>query len=109
MEKNEVLVGLVPEIGVAFATDVNAAPQDIEVVATIDNKNNPDKPNDWQGYMCLFNDTSAGEPKKVLVSAGRLLRAALDAGRKDVFTEEGDGLKLSCFHFGIEGGNPIFK
>ena len=109
MEKNVVLVGLEPEIGVAFATDVNAAPQDVEVVATIDNMNNAAKPNDWQGYMILFKDTSAGEPKKVLVSAGRLLRAALDADRKDVFTKEGDGLKLSCFHFGIEGGNPVFK
>lgn len=109
MEKNKVLVGLIPEIGVAFATAVDCVPQDIEVVATIDNASNPEKSNDWQGYMILFKETSDKEPKKVLVSAGRLLRAALDAGRKDVFTAEGDGMKLSCFHFGIKGGNPVFK
>ena len=108
--KNNVkaMQGITAEATVAMSQDIEAPVQDVEVRATVDHKNNPNKDSEWQGYMVLFNDNSTGSPKVVPISAGRLLAIQNDTGT-EVFAESEDGLELTNFRFGIKDGAPVFE
>src|SRR5688500_3253731 len=102
------LNGVEVEAGVALAQDVTAPIQDVEIRKTIDHKNNPSSEKNWQGYMIHFGNTSAGVPKVVPVSAGRLLAIQLESG-VSVFTQTEEGLVLTNTRMGIENGSPVFE
>lgn len=113
MKKNasvKPLKGLVAEAGVALAKDVNAPIQDAVVVSTIDYKNNPKpgKDSGWQGYMVRFDDTEAGVPKVVPISAGRL-KAIEDEKKISIFEETGEGYVLTNTRMGIQDGEVVFE
>lgn len=95
------------EAGVALAKDINAPVQTVEVVKTIDHKNDPTTEKTWQGYMVKFHETSAGTAKVVPISAGRLLSIQDETGVQ-IFAESDEGMELVNLVFGIEDGNPVF-
>lgn len=102
------LLGVTVEAAVAMANDVTAPIQDVEIRKTIDHKNNPTSDKNWQGYMVHFGNTSAGVPKVVPISAGRLLAIQLEQGVQ-IFAQTEEGLVLTNTRMGIENGSPVFE
>lgn len=100
--------GLKAEAGVALAKDINAEMQDVTVVKTIDHLNNPDSEKSWQGYMVRFDNTSAGVPKIVPISAGRL-KAIEEEKNIEIFAETSEGFELINFRMGITEGEVHFE
>lgn len=111
------LKGLKATAGNALAKDVNAEIQDVTIVKTIDYLNmtkserlalGKKEDSTWQGYMIRFDETSAGVPKIVPISAGRL-KAIEDEEKIEVFTETKDGFELINFRMGIKDGEVVFE
>ena len=107
-QKVKSLKGLKAEAGVALAKDVNAEIQDVTVVKTIDHLNDPKSEKSWQGYMIRFDETKAGVPKVVPISAGRL-KAIEEEEKIEIFTETKDGFELINFRMGIKDGEVVFE
>lgn len=103
------LKGLEVEAGVALAQDITAPINDVTIMKTIDYKNNPKEGKDsaWQGYMVRFPETSAGVPKVVPISAGRLL-AIQEEKNIEVFAETDEGFELVNFRMGIDEKGGVY-
>lgn len=95
------LKGLEVEAGVALASEITAEIQDVTIMKTIDHKNDPNSEKSWQGYMVRFAETSAGVPKVVPISAGRLL-AIQQEKNIEIFAESDAGFELVNFRMGID-------